>query len=160
MPPKKQLSEIKRAQIVAFPGEGYSLVEIARKMECSRKGVQTTIKRYKETKSFKNRKGQGRKKSTTTREDRFLKRASLADRRKISSELAVELREGANKNISSNSEKKVIRSGIKRMQSLEEAILVSGQQEKTTGICKKYENWTPDDWGKIVWSDESNFEVS
>ena len=61
MPPKKQLSEIKRAQIVAFPGEGYSQVEIARKMECSRKGVQTTIKSYQETKSLKNRKGQDRK---------------------------------------------------------------------------------------------------
>ena len=54
------------------------------------------------------------------------------------SELAAELREGLNKkHISSKSEKKVIRSGIKRMQSQEEAILVSGQQEKTTGICKK-----------------------
>ena len=100
MPPKKQLSEIKRAQIVALSGEGYSQVEIASKMECSRKGVQTTIKRYKETKPFKNRKGQGSKKSTTVREDRSLKRASLADRRKSSSELAAELREGPNKNIS------------------------------------------------------------
>ncbi len=74
MPPKKQLSEIKRAQIVALSGEGYSQVKIAKKMECSRKGVQTTIKRYKETKSFKNRKGQGRKKSKTAREDRSWKR--------------------------------------------------------------------------------------
>ena len=115
MPPKKQLSEIKRTEIVALSGEGYSQVEIARKMECSWKGVQTTIKRYNETKSFKNRKGQGCKK-----EDRSLKSVSLADRRKSSSELAAELREGANKkHISSNSEKKVIRSGIKRMQSQE-----------------------------------------
>ena len=145
MPPKKQLSEIKRAQMVALSGEGYYQVEIDRKMECSRKGVQTTIKRYSETKSFKNRKGQGCKKSTPTREDRSLKRVSLADRRKSSWELAAELREGANKkHISSNSEKKVIRSGIKRMQSQEEAILVSGQQEKTTGICKK--TWKLDTW--------------
>ena len=45
----------------------------------------------------KNRKGQGCKKSTLAREDRSLKRASLADRRKSSSELAAELIEGANK---------------------------------------------------------------
>ena len=37
MPPKKLLSEIKNAQIVALSGEGYSQVEIAKKMECSRK---------------------------------------------------------------------------------------------------------------------------
>ena len=32
MPPKKQLSEIKKAQIIALSGEGYSQVEIARKI--------------------------------------------------------------------------------------------------------------------------------
>ena len=114
MPPKKQLSEIKRAQIVTLSGEGYSQVEIARKMECSRKGVQTTIKRYKETKSFKNRKGQGRKKSTTTREDKSLKRPSLADRRKSSSELAAELRESANKQISARTvRRRLLEVGLK-----------------------------------------------
>ena len=47
------------------------------------------------------------------------------------------------------------------MESQEEAILVSGQQETNDwNLQKKHENWTPDDWGKIVWSDESNFEVS
>ena len=46
------------------------------------KGVQTTIKRYKETKYFKIIKRQGRKKSKTVREDRSLKRAFLADRNK------------------------------------------------------------------------------
>ena len=54
MPQKKQLSQIKRAQIVALSGEGYFQVEIARKMESSRKGLQKMIKRYQETKSFKN----------------------------------------------------------------------------------------------------------
>ena len=53
MPPKKQLLDIKRAKIVALSGEGYSRVKAARKIECSRKGVETTIKRFKKTKSFK-----------------------------------------------------------------------------------------------------------
>ena len=56
MPPKKQLSEIKRAQIVALSDEGYSQVEIARKMECSRKGVQTTIKKVQGNKVFQKQK--------------------------------------------------------------------------------------------------------
>ena len=53
MPPKKQPLDIKRAKIVALSGEGYSRVKAARKIECSRKGVETTIKRFKKTKSFK-----------------------------------------------------------------------------------------------------------
>ena len=161
MPPKKQLSEIKRAQIVALSGEGYSLVEIARKMECSRKGVQTTIKKYKETKSFKYRKGQGRKKSSTAKEKRSLKRASLADWRKSFSELAAEIREGANKNISARTvRKRLLEAGLKGCNARKKPYLSQANKKKRLEFAKKHENWTPDDWGKIVWSDESNFEVN
>ena len=161
MPPKKQLSEIKRAQLVALSGEGYSQVEIARKMECSRKGVQTTIKRFKETKSFKNRKGQGRKKSTSAREDRSLKRAPLADRRKSFSELAAELRESANKHISALTvRRRLLEVGLKRCKARKKPYLSLSNKKKRKEFAKNYENWTPEDWGKIIWSDESNFEVS
>ena len=138
MPPKKQLSEIKKAQIVALSGEGYSKVEIVRKIECSRKRVQTTIKRYKETKSFKNRKGQGRKKSTTAREDTSLKRASLADRRKSSSELAAELREGANKNISARTvRRRLLEVGLNGCKARKKPYLSQANKKKMIGICKK-----------------------
>ena len=158
---KKPLSEIKRVQIVTLSGERYSQVEIARKMEFSRKGVQTMIKGYKETKSFKNRKGQGCKKSTTTREDRSLKRASLADRRKSSSELSAELRrEGANKNISARTVRRLLEVGLKGCKAWKKPYLSQANKKKRLEFAKNHENWTPDDWGKIVWSDESNFEVS
>ena len=160
-PPKKQLSKIKRAQIVALSGEGYSRVEIAGKMECSRNGVQTTIKRYKVTKSFENRKGQGRKKSTTAREDKSLKRVSLTDRRKSSSELVAELRKGANKNISARTvRRRLLEVGLKGCKTRKKPYLSQANKKKRLEFSKNHENWTPDDWGKIVWSDESNFEVS
>ena len=140
MPPKKQLSEIKRAQIVALSGEGYSQVEIARKMECSRKGVQTTIKRYKETKSCKNRKGQGRKKSTTVKEDRSLKRAFPADRRKSSSELAAELRKGANKNISARTvRRRLLEVGLKGCKARKKPYLSQANKKKRL-------EWKLDTW--------------
>ena len=161
MPPKKQLAEIKKAQIIALSDEGYSQVEIARKMECSRKGVQTTIKRYKETKFFENRKGQGRKKYKTTRQDRSLKRASLEDRRKSSSELAAELRVGANKNISARKvRRRLLEVGLKGCKGWKKPYLSQADKKKRLEFAKNHENLTPDDWGKIAWSDESNFEVS
>ena len=125
-------------------------------------GVQTTIKRYKETKSFKNRKGQGRKKSTTAREDRSLKRAFLADRRKSFSELAAELREGANKNISARTvRRRLLEVGLKGCKARKKPYLSqANKKKKRQEFAKNHENWTPDEWGKIVWSDESNFELS
>ena len=124
--------------MVALSCEGYSQVEIARKMECSRKGVQTTTKMYKETKSFKNRKGQGPKKSTTTREDRSLKRASLADRRKSSSVLAAELREGANKNISPRRvRRRLLEVGLKRCKARKKPYLSQANKKKRLEFVKK-----------------------
>ena len=134
-----------------------------RRWNAQGRGVQTTIKRYKETKSFKNRKGQGRKESTTAREDRSLKRAFLADRRKSFSELAAELREGANKNISARTaRRRLLEVGLKGYKVRKKPYLSQANKKKTTGICKKKtpENRTPDVWDKIVWSDESNFELS
>ena len=117
------------------------------------RGFKQRLKRYKETKSFKNRKGQGCKKSTTAREDRYLKRASIAYRRKSSSELAAELNEGANKNISA-------RTVRRRLLKWDEKDVSQANKKKRLEFAKRHENWTPDDWGKIVWFDESNFEVS
>ena len=100
MSPKRQISLEKRAQIIALFKEGFSQVKIAEKLKCSRNGVQTTIKRYKETSSINNRAGQGRKRCTTPREDRWMKNVSLRDRRKTSSEVAAEFREVSNRQIS------------------------------------------------------------
>ena len=161
MPPKNRFQRLKGHKLFALSGEGYSQVEIARKMECSRKGVQTMIKGYKEAKSFKNRKGQGRKKSTTNREDRSLKRASLADWRKSSSALPSEFREGANKNISARTERRrLLEVRLNGCKAWKKPYLSQANKKKRLEFAKKHENWTPDDWGKIVWSDESNFEVS
>ena len=44
MPAKKQLSEIKRAQIVVLSGEGYSQVEIVRKWNVQGRGFKQRLK--------------------------------------------------------------------------------------------------------------------
>ena len=56
MPPKKLLSEIKNAQIVALSGEGYSQVDIARKMECSRKRGSNNDEKVQGNKVFQKQK--------------------------------------------------------------------------------------------------------
>ena len=87
-------------------------MKIAEKLKCSRNGVQTTIKKYKETSSINNRVGQGRKRCTTLREDRWMKNVSLRDRRKTSSEVAAELREVSNRQIS-NRTVRLVEAGLK-----------------------------------------------
>ena len=90
-----------------------------------------------------------------------MKRASLTDWRKSSSELAAELREGANKNLSARTvRRRLLEVGLKGCKARKKPYLSQANMKKRLEFAKKHENWTPDDWGKIVWSDESNFQVS
>ena len=58
--------------------------------------------------------GQDQKTSTTPKEDQILMRASLRDRRKVSSELAAEFREATNKEFSSSTvRRRLLESGLK-----------------------------------------------
>ena len=99
--------------------------------------------------------------STTAREERSLKGASLADRRKSFSELADELREGANKNISPRTvRRRLFEVGLKGCKARKKPYLPQPNKKKRFEFAKDHENWTPDDWDKTLWSDESNFEVS
>ena len=90
-----------------------------------------------------------------------MKRVSLADRRKSFSELAAELREGANKNISARAvRRRLLEVGLKGYKARKKPYLSQAIKKKRLEFVKNHENWTPNDWGKIVWPDESNFEVS
>ena len=131
MPPKKQLSEIKRAQIVALFGEGYSQIEIAMKMECSRKGVQTTIKRYNETKSFKNRKGQGRKKVYNRQGSQIFEKIGG----KVLQSLLLNLEGCKQTHISSNSGRRLLEVGLKGCKARKKPYLSRANKKKATGIC-------------------------
>ena len=91
--------------------------------------------------------------STTAREDRSLKRAFLADRKKSFSDLAAELREGANKNISARTvRRRLLEVGLKGCKARKKPYLSqANKNEKTTGICKK--TWKLDTWcmGQNCW---------
>ena len=52
--------------------------------------------------------------------------------------------------------------GLKGCKARKKLHLSQANNKKQLEFAKKkqHENWTPDDWGKIVWSDESNFDAS
>ena len=69
---------------VVLHEEGYSCNKIALKLKVARFTVQQIIRQYKETCSVVDRKGRGRKRVTTSRENRLIVKQSLKDRRTTS----------------------------------------------------------------------------
>ena len=76
-----------RAKIVALREEGYTIREMADKLEVSKSGVDKFLKGYETKNDLAQKSRTGRPKVTTEREDRHLKRLSLENRFSTSSQL-------------------------------------------------------------------------
>lgn len=82
MTKKSEISLTKRIEIQFLFDSGMTQSAIAKKIKCSRCAVQSALDRYRKTGTHLNRERTGRKKLTTHREDRFLIRTSIKNRKK------------------------------------------------------------------------------
>lgn len=74
-------STANRNKIVILHQEGYSQVQIANRVKCSRHAVQQTLKKFQETSDVIDRSKSGRRKKLSHADDHFLKRTALRDRK-------------------------------------------------------------------------------
>lgn len=161
MPKESQLSEASRGQIILLHKQGLSQVKIAKTIKCSRCAVQNTIKRYRTTGRYRNLPKSGRRRITSVREDRLIERISLQNRHKSAVAISAELREQRNAPISVHTVRRRLRAANLHARKPRRKPLLS-QKHRTERLlwAKKYRNWTVDDWAKVIWSDESNIDVS
>ena len=82
MSPVPRLCTEDRIRVVVLHEEGYSCNKIALKLKVARFTVQQIIKKHKEIGNVEDSKGRGRKRITTSREDRLIVKQSLKDRKK------------------------------------------------------------------------------
>ena len=85
---KRVLTVVQRSNILLLHEEGLSQVQIAKRVLCSRNGVQSTLKRFAETGSVENRPIPGQPRKISVRSVRQLVRRSLSNRKLSSLELA------------------------------------------------------------------------
>ena len=70
------------------------------------------------------------------------------------------LKEKENLEVSASTIRRILRehslvSGIKR----KKPFLSASYQKAWLDFCKKHEGWTVEDWSKVIWSDESRFQI-
>ncbi len=160
MPKKRELSEIERGQIVILKKQGVSIHEIAKLLKFSRCAVQTTIRWFEETGCFKSKPKSGRKKATTAKQEIILVRTSLRNRRLSSKELCSQLSDHHKVKISPRTVRRRLSDvGLKGCKAWRKPYLTTMPKKKRLLWAKKYENWTSEDWSKVMWRDESNKEV-
>lgn len=156
---KKSLSSEVRAQIVALAGEGYSERQLAQRFGCSKTAVHGCLVRYQQDNTFTDSKRSGRPRVTTRREDGMIRRIALrspsSSCRKIRADL---LRSGTKVSMKTVSRRLVDDFGLKSRKPAAKPRLTPAMLKRRLQFAEQYRNWTSDDWGKVLFSDESMVE--
>lgn len=157
---KKQISVETRAQIEILSKEGYSQRSIAQKLGISRFGVQYSIKRQEETGQNKDRKRSGRAKATSQAEDQHLVLNCKRNRRLTAPELLSDLNSSRSKAVSLATVKRRLNSrGLYGRVAVKKPLLRSTNKTKRLLWARKYKTWSVDNWKKVLWTDESKFQL-
>ena len=160
MSPRPELSLRDRDRILVLHEFGKNQVEIAKEMNVSRGCVQKTLARFKENGSHEDRKRSGPKKKTTKREDNKILNTSLKNRRLKAREICSIFNENAMNQVSTSLiKKRLCAAGLKGRVAARKPLLRKVNQQKRLAWAKFHENWTVQQWKKVLWSDESKFEI-
>ena len=155
---KGRLNEETRWAIVHHRKEGKGYKTIASYLGIDKKTVKNTWNRYLDTGGVGERKGRGRKRATTKREDtaivKMIKRCRMMSAKTCQQEL--ETLSGTK--ISRETVNRRILEG--KLQS-RKAFRVPGrdkfQKKRRLQWALEFSSWTTDDWEKVPFSDESRF---
>lgn len=158
---RKDWSPKKRATVITLRNEGYSYREIAAKMgkNTTPSGVQKLIKRFETTNSIDNKKGKGRKKSTTPQTDRRIVRLSLANRKSSAVDINRELQSAGVQVSNRTVRRRLVEAGLKARVPRKKPFLNATQREKRVNWAKEHISWTGEDWEKVLWSDETRISI-
>uniref|UniRef100_A0A3B4XIU1 Paired domain-containing protein n=1 Tax=Seriola lalandi dorsalis TaxID=1841481 RepID=A0A3B4XIU1_SERLL len=148
-----ELSDSVRSQIVILSKEGLSQRQIMARLKVSKGAVHGTLKRFAESGSVVSKARSGRPKVTTPSEDQYIKLSSLTDRKATSSQIQNLLNKERMAPIS--------RSTVKRRLSCSglRPLLRRGTKARRLCWAKKHQNFTVDDWKKVLFTGESTFEI-
>ncbi|CDQ85386.1 unnamed protein product [Oncorhynchus mykiss] len=156
----KELSSETRQSILVLRNEGYSMREIAKKLKISYNAVYYSVHRTAQTGSNQNRNRSGRPRCTTEQEDKYIRVSSLRNRRLTGPQLAASLNSTLKTPVSTSTVKRRLRdAGLLGRVVKKKTCLRLANKNKRLRWAKEHSHWTEEDWKKVLWTDESKFEV-
>ena len=156
---KKSLSKVQRAQIVALQGQNLYKRQIPAQMGCSKTAVHQAIAKYQQDGSYTDKKRTGRPRVTTAREDnvirRIVVRSPTSSMKKIRAELLRRGRRISHMTVSRRLSKEF---NLKSYKPAKKPKLTANMKTKRLQFANNHQHWTAEQWGKVLFSDESTFQ--
>lgn len=149
-----------RSAIVTLHNEGKSEREIASQLKLSKTCIHRTIIRFKETGSFQDFPRSGRPRATTSSEDQFIVITSKRNRRLTAPKIRAEVNKSLNKPVSLTTVKRRLRNAkLFGRVAVRKPLLRPQNKKKRMQWALFHRDWTEDDFKKVLWTDESKFQV-
>lgn len=148
-----------RIEAVIKKEQGYSYTDIAQQLGVSRLSIIRLVKKQRMTGSVKDVAGRGRKRATTSRQDRQLVRACLSNRRLTSGQLRQQMA-ATGVHVSSRTVRNRLKEAclVGRV-AAKKPLLSQRNQKDRLDFARRHRHWTTEDWGRVLWSDETSVEL-
>jgi transposase len=156
MPKKVEITPKKRAVCVALKKEGLSCREIAHRVGVSKSSVDRAIQLVKKTGQYTSRKRSGRPRVTTKREDSLIRRVVQRNPFISSADVKTELPH-VTASTRTIRRRLLVDFKLPCRHAARKPLLNKLQLKKRIAFCKKYKNWTVQQWRNVMFSDESTF---
>ncbi|KAL7846724.1 hypothetical protein SRHO_G00217040 [Serrasalmus rhombeus] len=148
-----------RAVIIALHKNGLTGKSIAARKIAPQSTIYRIIKNFKERGSIVAKKAPGRPRKTSKRQDRLLKVFQLRDRATSSAELAQEWQQAGVSASARTVRRRLLEQGLVSRRAEKKPLLSRKNIRDRLIFCKRYREWTAEDWGKVIFSDESPFRL-
>lgn len=161
MPKRPKLSrENKRVQIVTLRNEGFSVKEISERTNSDRRTIQRICKRVNQTNSFKDKPRSGRPQILGEREKRIVTRTLKKSDSKNAESVRKIVKAENGIDVSRDTIARVLKeAGFVARIKIKKPSLNDRQKKARLAWARDHSKWTSDDWKKVIWSDESKFQL-
>lgn len=157
---RKAINPEHRAAAVVLLEKGKSNAEIVKLTGFSFCYIRNLREKFEGGEHLGNRKGQGRHRLSDSAEDRYLVGLSKKNRTKSSKELALEWGATIGKPVNSSTvRRRLLENNMRGVTQKRRPFRNELQKKKRYDWCKKYSGWPLSKWRRVVFSDESHFEV-
>lgn len=156
MPAVRCCTEVEVAKVVTLSNVGWRQSHIARFVGITQSAVSKILNRHRQTGNFKKRPGQGRRRCTTHRDDRFLILQSLRDRTLTSTHLKNQLLNAKQVNVSSKTVRRRLKeANLKARRPVKVPRLTQNARVRRLQFARAHGDWTVDQWKNVMFTDET-----
>lgn len=160
MPKYKEYSNDFKQAVAAALKKGRSQADVSRTFHISRQLVSIWNKQFKARNSVSNKPRSGRPRKTTVKTDRVIKKLSVEDPRKTAVTIKDELKESYNVNIHvSTVKRRLTEQGLHGRRPSKKPLISAKNKKERLAFALRHKSWTCAKWSKILWSDESKFNL-